>query len=133
MEEKTPNLDAQAPFKVTPRKGQFIVFKPRDGDPVYDGPSPVSHIIEPVATEFTKGVIAWTTSYGNIIVGPTAEPQTDREDRSTHAEIIGKLRAYGEKVVPAVRHAEVVGTYAGLRPATEFRDYQICAHPESMW
>jgi len=119
-----------APFRVTPRKGQFIVFKPRDDSA--HGPAP-THIIEPVATQFTKGVIAWTSPYGNIIVGPTAEPQTDREDRSTHAQTIADLRAFGEKALPVIRDAEVVGTYSGLRPATEFRDYQIQARPESMW
>jgi len=117
----------KAPFTVTPRKGQFVVYKPRTD------PEPPTHIIEPVATEFTKGVIAWTTSYGTIIVGPTAEPQADREDRSTKAETVAQLRAFGEDRIPAIRNAEVVGTYSGLRPATEFRDYQIHAHPESGW
>jgi len=115
---------------VTPRKGQFLVFQPQE-EPAH-APAP-THIIEPVPTQFTKGVIAWTSPYGNIIVGPTADPQESREDRSTHAETIEKLRTFAEKAVPAVRDAAVVGTYAGLRPATEFRDYQIVARPESMW
>lgn len=118
------------PFQVTPRKGQFVVFKPAE-DPAH-APAP-SYIIEPVASQFTKGVIAWTSIYGDIVVGPTAEPQEDREDRSTSDEKIAMLRAFGEKVVPAVRDAEVVGTYSGLRPATEFRDYQIVSRPEERW
>jgi L-2-hydroxyglutarate oxidase LhgO len=45
-------------------------------------PAPV-HIIEPVPTQFTKGVIVFTTVYGNVVVGPTAVDQPDKEDRST--------------------------------------------------
>ena len=41
------------------------------------------HIIEPVPTQFTKGVIVFTTVYGNVVVGPTAVDQPDKEDRST--------------------------------------------------
>lgn len=45
-------------------------------------PAP-AHIIEPVPTQFTKGVIVFTTVYGNVVVGPTAVDQLDKEDRST--------------------------------------------------
>ena len=151
--------DASVNFSLTPRKGQFVVFGPPaptsrsggggGGESISrakinapeeeqqeqgreQAPAP-AHIIEPVATLFTKGVIAWETVYGNIIVGPTAEPQQDREDRATDAATIARLRAYGERAVPAVRGMAVLGTYSGLRPATEHRDYQIKAFPRQNW
>ena len=121
----------ELPFHITARKGQFVVYKPRATPAAAPAPT---HIIEPVATRFTKGVIAFTTSYGNIVVGPTATPQPGRrEDRATDGATISALRAFGERAVPAVRDAEVVGTYAGLRPATEHRDYQIVARPADAW
>ena len=43
------------------------------------------------------------------------------------------LRKQGERMLPALRGAEVVGTYAGLRPSTEHRDYQIRASAEHQW
>lgn len=116
-------------FHITPRKGQFIVFKPKDSSTL---PSPDA-IIEPVATQFTKGVIAWTTLYGNIIVGPTAVDQISRTDRSTDPTTIEELRKWGEKIIPAVRDAQVIGTYSGLRPATQYRDYQIQSFPDQKW
>ena len=79
-------------FTVTPRKGQFIVFRPKTTTASPDT------IIEPVATEFTKGVICWQTVWGDIVVGPTATPQTSRDDRSTDAETIASLRLKGEQV-----------------------------------
>ena len=35
--------------------------------------------------------------------------------------------------MPALRGTEVLGTYSGLRPATEHRDYQIAARPAHRW
>jgi len=115
---------ADAPFHVTPRKGQFLVFK-TDAE--------LEYIIETVPTQFTKGVIVWSTVYGNVIVGPTATNQQSRSDRSTDAETVKSLQEWAVKVVPALKDAQVVGTYSGLRPATEFRDYCIEAHKDERW
>ena len=107
-------------FTVTPRKGQFVIFRgPKEGFPA------PGVIIEPVATEYTKGVIIWTTLYGNIVVGPTAEDVEHKDDFCTDSETVCRLRKFGESRVPGLKDAEVVGTYCGLRPATEHRDYNI--------
>ena len=68
----------KVPFKIKPKKGQFIVYGKIDDDNVPDC------IIEPVYDEIkkTKGVIIWKTIYGNVIVGPTAEMVTSKDDRS---------------------------------------------------
>jgi glycerol-3-phosphate dehydrogenase len=114
----------KAPFVITPRKGEFVVFKTD---------VPLSRVIEPVPTQFTKGVIVWTTVYGNVVVGPTADPQTSKTDRSNNQDTIARLLKFGESVLPGLKSAEIIGTYSGLRPATEFRDYQIEALTEKNW
>lgn len=43
----------------------------------------------------------------------------------TDFRTVRELRAWGERVCPALKNATVLGTYSGLRPATEHRDYQI--------
>ena len=55
-----PSSFAPNQFTVVPRKGQFIVFKPIQPSSDVSSLSP-EIVIEPVATEFTKGVIAWKT------------------------------------------------------------------------
>ena len=128
--EKMRNEKHPSTFTITPRKGQFVVFKV----PESDSSAPFTErIIEPVATQFTKGVIAWTTVYGNVIVGPTAVDQASRDDRSTDEATIQKLIDYGKSVLPALSNAEVVGTYSGLRPASEHRDYVIASDAEHQW
>jgi len=120
-----------SPFHVHPRKGQFVVFEPRLED-VEAGRVP-SHVIEPVPTVRTKGVIIWRTVYGNIVVGPTAEDTDDREDRSNDEDTIEMLKKVGKERMPCLERARVVGTYSGLRPATEHRDYQIEAREGEQW
>ena len=81
----------------------------------------------------SKGVFAWTTVYGNVIVGPTAVDQESLTDRSTDTDTIESLKKFGEKILPVLKKAEVVGTYSGLRPSTQYRDYQIRSHPHQQW
>ena len=123
MSDDSAQVGADAPFHLEPRKGQFVVLQPVQGSP------PLESVIELVATQFTKGVIIWQTVYGNVVIGPTAEPQVSREDRSTDAATVRMLLEHGRRCVPHLVDATVLGTYAGLRPATEHRDYQIRVTP----
>ena len=79
----------------------------------------LSHSLTPPLTHSTHRLHASADHcrYGNIIIGPTAEPQKSRDDRSTDAATIAKLRAYGEKILPALRderQATVIGTYVSV-------------------
>ncbi|RHY22396.1 hypothetical protein DYB32_009516 [Aphanomyces invadans] len=71
--------------------------------------------------------------YGHVVVGPTAEDQDARDDFSTTPETLDMLRAAAAKVVPALASCAMVGSYAGLRPATEHRDYQIEMDEARQW
>ena len=115
-----------SPFRIRPRKGQFVVFdKPAAGL--------VDAIILPVPDRRTKGVLIARTAFGNLLVGPTAEEQDDREDTSVDEEALRRLVEQGERMVPGLAACPITATYAGLRPATEFKDYQIEAVPERNW
>ena len=114
-----------ARFTITPRKGQFLVYRLSDCDS--DRAYTSNVIIEPVATPYTKGVIVWRTLYGNVIVGPTATDVSSLEDYASDIETMSRLQVYGEKVLPCLKNATMIGSYTGLRPATEHRDYQIYA------
>lgn len=105
-------------FTVTPRKGQFVVFDKAAS-------SLVSSIILPVPTKTTKGVVVCRTVFGNVLVGPTAEDQDSKTDASTNADTLKELVARGIDIIPELANCEVTTAYAGLRPATEFQDYQI--------
>lgn len=108
-------------FHIKPRKGQFVV---------YDKPAArlASHILLPVPNKITKGVVVCRTAFGNLLVGPTAEEQEDREHAMLVPETLEALKKRGAEILPALRDHTVTAIYAGLRPATEFKDYCIRAH-----
>jgi glycerol-3-phosphate dehydrogenase len=108
-------------FTVAPRRGQLIVFDKL-------ARVLVSSIVLPVPTERTKGVLVAPTVYGNVLLGPTAEDIAEREDSATTAPGLDALLEAGRHIVPALVREEVTATYAGVRAATEHRDYQITVH-----
>jgi glycerol-3-phosphate dehydrogenase len=110
-------------FTIRPRKGQFVVFDKAAA-------RLAKAIILPVPTAKTKGVVICRTSYGNLLVGPTAEDQDSRTDASTDSEALRMLRAKGIEMLPGLAEIPVIATYAGLRPASEHKEYQLSARPK---
>ncbi|MFI8291634.1 FAD-dependent oxidoreductase [Streptomyces sp. NPDC085614] len=109
-------------FRVTPRRGQLIVF-----DKFARGL--VRHILLPVPGALGKGVLVAPTVYGNVMLGPTAEDLDDRTATGSTAEGLAALRAQGRRILPALLDEEVTAVYAGLRAATEQDDYRVSARP----
>lgn len=117
-------------FTVTPRKGSFALFEPPPSLKKTDLPR---YIIERAPNEFSKGIIVWVNLHGHIVVGPTAEDQSSRVDREVLPMTEEALLDFGIQVIPALRHCTHIGSYSGLRPATEHRDYQLETDCESGW
>lgn len=119
-------LARPSPFRITPRKGQFVVY-----DKTARRHLPT--ILLPVPNERTKGVVVCPTVFGNVLVGPTAEDQQDRTRADTDRATLETLMAEGARMVPALADEPVTAIYAGLRPATEHKDYQIEPLPDLGW
>lgn len=113
-------------FTVTPRRGELIVFDKF-------ARALVNHILLPVPTAITKGVLISPTVYGNVMLGPTAEDLPDKTDTGTSAAGLRLLWEKGEAILPALMREEVTATYAGLRAATEHSDYQIHLYAEQRY
>jgi glycerol-3-phosphate dehydrogenase len=105
-------------FTIAPRRGELIVFD-KLARPL------LRSILLPVPTARTKGVLVAPTVYGNVLLGPTAEDVPDRTDTATTAAGLAGLLAAGGQILPGLAAEEVTASYAGLRAATEHRDYQI--------
>jgi glycerol-3-phosphate dehydrogenase len=113
-------------FTIVPRRGQLIVFDKL-------ARSLVRSILLPVPTARTKGVLVAPTVYGNLLLGPTAEDIGDGADTATTADGLAALVDAGRRIVPELGDEEVTATYAGVRAATEHRDYQIAVHPDERY
>ena len=116
----------QSEFTIKPRKGQFVVFDKAAG-------SLVRSIVLPVPTELTKGIVIFSTIFGNLAVGPTAEEQESRSDASVNQEILQKLHTQAVSQIPALANIPVTATYAGIRPATEKKEYRVVENAERNW
>ena len=53
------------------------------------------------------------------------EEQESRDDASVETGKLESLREKGESIIPALKFEPINATYAGIRPATEFKDYCI--------
>ena len=74
-------------FRIYPRKGEFVVFRPREGAATVD------RILLPVPTKRTKGVLVFPTIDGHVIAGPTARDQEDKRDWACRRRRAGARRA----------------------------------------
>ncbi|HET8592838.1 MAG TPA: NAD(P)/FAD-dependent oxidoreductase [Solirubrobacterales bacterium] len=110
-------------FRVRPRRGELIVF-----DKLARGL--INHVLLPVPTEKTKGVLVSPTVYGNVLLGPTADDIDDKTDRATTAAGLASLMEAGARIIPRLSEQEVTATYVGLRAATQHRDYQLRIDPD---
>ncbi|HFC11320.1 MAG TPA: FAD-dependent oxidoreductase, partial [Anaerolineae bacterium] len=110
-------------FTITPRRGELIVYDKFSR-------SLINHIILPVPNKITKGVLISPTVYGNLLLGPTAEDLTDKTNTATSEAGLQLLLEKGREILPDLMQEEITATYAGLRAATEHKDYQIRSHPE---
>ena len=119
-------INRPSPFQIRPRKGQFLV---------YDKPAAdlFNSIILPVPDKRTKGVLVFRSVFGNVLVGPTAEDQKDRELAEVTEEVLRELKKVGESILPNLSEQNIIATFAALRPATQFNDYQIEAMPGRGW
>jgi glycerol-3-phosphate dehydrogenase len=111
-------LTGAARFSIHPRKGQFVVFDKAAA-------ALLKTIILPVPSERTKGVVLCPTVFGNLLVGPTAEDQEDRERAPVDRETLVDLVETAKRMLPALAHMPITATYAGLRPASEEKGYRL--------
>lgn len=115
-----------ASFTIKPRKGQFVVFDKAAA-------ALLSTIILPVPNERTKGVVLARTIFGNLLVGPTAEEQADRRRATVEGYVMRELVAKAVEMLPALDNMPVTAVYAGLRPATERKEYRVRADAARRW
>ncbi len=106
-------------FDIRPRKGQYIVMDQnlpyKVSKSICMPPIPYG-AIQNASGAFYSGFYVCPTVYGNMLLGPTAEDQMDKEDKSTTADMLELVWSTCKALVPALRREDVIGQFAGLRP-----------------
>ena len=98
-------------FTIMPRKGEeFLLDKKKENI--------ANHLIFPLPSKESKGVLVIKTSDGNPMIGPTAVDVTDKNDLSTSDEGFRKVLASVQKLIPSINGNDVIAYFAGLRPVS---------------
>ncbi|MFH1678199.1 MAG: NAD(P)/FAD-dependent oxidoreductase [Candidatus Omnitrophota bacterium] len=96
-------------FKIRPRKGEeFILDKKKE--------HLTNHLLFPLPSEISKGVLVIKTADGNPMIGPTAQDCDDKEDLSTSDDGLNKVLAGAQRMIPSICADDIIAYFAGLRP-----------------
>ena len=96
-------------IQIKPRKGEeYLLDKKRE--------HLTNHIIFPLPTPNTKGVLVIKTSDGNPMIGPTAEDVGDKDDLSTSDDGLKKVLEGVRRMIPTISDGDIIAYFAGLRP-----------------
>jgi glycerol-3-phosphate dehydrogenase len=101
-------------FAVSPRKGQFLVSEETFG---------VDRIVLPIPGPLGKGMLVTPIVFGGVLLGPTAEDQEDKSDRSTTAEARERILSACQALVPSVAQMAPIRQFAGVRAVSSTGDY----------
>lgn len=94
-------------FKITPVRGEYYILDNFEID--------IRNVIFPVPAPETKGILVTTTTHGNTMVGPSAEENEVKEDRSVTREGLEKIWRGAIKLIPGLNRRGVIASFAGQR------------------
>ncbi len=94
--------------RIIPRRGEYCLLDRKDG-------SLVNHTVFQLPGPMGKGVLVTPTVHGNLLLGPTAIDQEDKDAKATTAEATGQLLATAERSVPHLPTRDIITSFAGLR------------------
>ncbi len=96
-------------FTIRPRKGEeFILDKKQQ--------HLTNHLLFPLPSKTSKGILIIRTADGNPMIGPTAEDTDNKEDLSTSDEGLKKVISAAQRMIPSINESDIIAYFAGLRP-----------------
>ncbi len=105
-------------FEVHPRRGEYMLLDKSMG-------SLVSHTVFRCPSALGKGILVTPTVDGNLLLGPTAEDITDKNDVSTTASGQASVREKAGEQVKGIDFSKTITTFSGLRAVGSTGDFII--------
>ena len=102
-------------FRISPLKGEYQLFDKQWGHLV-------NHILFPIPTKLSKGILVTPTLHGNLLIGPNSCRIKEKDDLSTTKAGIKEVHAGARKLIPHLPHQDLVASFAGLRADIEGRN-----------
>lgn len=105
-------------FTILPRSGQYLLFARGTG-------RAVNHVIFGLPTDKGKGILMTSTLHENLLIGPDAGDQTDREDTSTDLERIAAIYDQCKALYEGINAKQFLRSFTGIRARSSTNDFII--------
>ena len=106
-------------FTISPRKGEEYLLD-------RDSAARPNHVVFPVPSKHSKGVLVIPTVGGTTMIGPTADVVDEKSDDFTTAENFSRILKLVEPMVSGISARDVITSFSGLRPVIlEQEDFYI--------
>lgn len=116
------NMVSEKKIHIVPRRGEYCLLDKEAGNHV-------SATVFQLPGKYGKGILVSPTIHGNLLIGPTAVDQEDKDATATTAEGLAEACAKAAKSVKDIPFRQVITSFAGLR-AHEDNDEFILGEPE---
>lgn len=116
--DKVHNMVCEKEFEILPSKGEYFLLDKSQGNLV-------NHVLFQCPSKVGKGVLIAPTAHNNIIVGPNAELNSSRSDRSTTINGLNEVKEKIKKTIDNVPYWENINNFSGLRANSTESDFII--------
>lgn len=110
------NMLSKDKFTVIPRRGEYDLFDKDIG-------GMVNATIFQLPTKLGKGILVSPTVHGNLIVGPNAVDQEDKDDFETRREGLDEIIEKAYLSIKNIPLSSVITSFSGLRARTDKDDF----------
>lgn len=113
-----------AGFSTTPRRGDYRLMNTAAG-------AKFAHTMFQAPTKAGKGVLVSPTVHGNLLVGPNAVEQDDKDAVATQREGLDFIFEAARKTFPALDARTQIANFAGVRATGNTGDFVIGEAPDA--
>ncbi len=116
------NMVSARKIHINPRRGEYLLLDKCAGNVV-------SSTVFQLPGKYGKGVLVTPTVHGNLLVGPTAVDQEEKDLFETTAEGLADVKAKAVRSVEAIPFNQVITSFSGLRAHEDAGEF-ILGEPE---
>jgi len=102
-------------YKIQPMKGEYQLYDKKLGELV-------NHILFPIPTKFSKGILVAPTVHKNLLIGPNYYPVKKLDDLATTENGIKEVYNGAKKLIPYLPKKGLINSFAGLRASITNKD-----------
>ncbi len=103
-------------YEIVPRKGEYNLFDKKYG-------SLVNHVIFPMPSEKSKGILITPTVDGNLLLGPNSYVVENKDDLEVTEQGLKEIWDGGKKLYPSLPGDGIISSFAGLRATLPAEPY----------